>query len=244
MCFGIKDGFHVCPKCLRAAGLNNQSASVWQQTSLAEIKGRIQAKKTELTVTHSVGGVFMLDENQGLWYAQKPGDRKGRRRGPLHSVEDIIGFELLEDNNVVMSGGGGSALAGGLVFGPVGAVVGASVGKRRFGATCTSLRIKVVLNSIDLPVDYITLLDKRTPVRSPRYKQAFNDAQQILGILKVMEQRRVQAAESKRETATKVIMPALPTDVDKLRDYKLLMDEGVISEDEFEQKKRQILGIA
>ncbi len=85
----------------------------------------------------------MVDEQNHLWRTQ---DQFGLHKSTIHRFEDIIDYELLEDGDLQIKGGLGSALAGGLTFGAAGAIVGASVGKKKTTSNCFSMSIKEYKN--------------------------------------------------------------------------------------------------
>ena len=192
------------------------------KTSLSKIQNRINGSNdttniTEMTVTQSIGNIFMADEQNHLWRIQ---DQFGLHKSTIHRFEDIIDYELLEDGDLQTKGGLGSALAGGLAFGAAGAIVGTSVGK------------KITLNSMNAPVENINLLQMKVSKTSAAYKKAYAQAQEVLSLLKIITSsaKKNEAAE----TATSV--------ADEILKFKNLLDAGIITQEEFEKKKQQLLG--
>lgn len=104
----------------------------------------------------------------------------------IFNFDDIIDFELLEDDISVASGGLGRALVGGITLGGAGAVVGAVTGKKVTKKKITKLLVKLTLNDFDFPCILITLIDKPTKTASKDYQKAFNEAHQLISILNVM----------------------------------------------------------
>lgn len=104
----------------------------------------------------------------------------------IFNFDDIIDFELLEDDISVASGGLGRALVGGIALGGAGAVVGAVTGKKVTKKKITKLLVKLTLNDFDFPCILITLIDKPTKTASKDYQKAFNEAHQLISILNVM----------------------------------------------------------
>lgn len=194
----IKNHEYACFDCVKAAGHNPMTWLGNLKTSKDEMKQSIESGGISQTfsmpqtinVTHSVENVFKVDEENQLWYAQ---DMFGLHKTPIHKFEDILDFELLEDGNIITKGGLGSALVGGLTFGGVGAVVGATTGKKTSSSNCTSMRIKITLNSLSCPVEYIDLISMKVSKKSAAYKNAFDQAQQILSMLQIIIQNRKTA---------------------------------------------------
>lgn len=104
----------------------------------------------------------------------------------IFNFNDIIDFELLEDDISIASGGLGRALIGGAALGGAGAIVGAVTGKKVTKKKVTKLIVKITLNDFDFPCIMITLIDKPTKTSSKDYQKAFNEAHQLLSMLNVM----------------------------------------------------------
>lgn len=189
--------------------------------------GKKQLSYKELNITHDVGNLFKVDSQAQCWYAQ---DQFGLHRTPIYAYEDIMDFELLEDGNTITKGGLGSAVVGGLTFGALGAVVGASTGKRTSNMNCTSMRIKVSLKNMDTPIEYINLIQTKVAKKSAAYKKAYEQAQEILALLQIMIHGNEKSDVLNEDSAT-----------DEIMKYKRLLDVGAITEEEFQAKKKQLL---
>ena len=61
-----------------------------------------------------------------------------------YSFDDLVSYELLADDSVVVSGGEGQALIGGLAFGAAGAVAGGITGKRKQKKKIGSINKKIL----------------------------------------------------------------------------------------------------
>ena len=94
-------------------------------------------------------------------------------------------FELVEDGNTVSKGSVINAAAGGLVFGAVGAIVGA--GKKKTKNTCTKLQIRITVNNMKKPVAYISLLGHETKRDGDIYKIALKSAEEITAVLHIIK---------------------------------------------------------
>ena len=110
-------------------------ASPIRAMSAEQIKGLIKKKEDSLqelrslTITKDFGSYIKFDENNRKWFV--PDGMFGGVKNPIvYSFDDIVAFELLEDGNSITKGGTGRAIAGGLLFGGIGAIVGGSTGKR------------------------------------------------------------------------------------------------------------------
>ncbi len=143
---------------------------------------------------------------------------------------DILDFELLEDGNSVSKGGVGKALAGGLLFGGVGAIVGGVTAKRTTKSTCSSLRIKITTKNINEPVVYISFISSETSSSGILYQEVYKQAQEIMSILNIITNGDTDIEPEKS------VSPA-----DEVRQLKELLDIGAITQDEFDTKKKELL---
>lgn len=100
--------------------------------------------------------------------------------------DDLLSYELFEDDSTVTSGGVGQALIGGALFGGAGAIAGGITGKRKNKKKIESLIIKVTLNSFDVPCIFIPIITKSTKVGSKEYMNALEEAHRILSVLDVI----------------------------------------------------------
>lgn len=107
----------------------------------------------------------------------------------IYSFDEILQFELLEDGETIAEGGLGSALAGGLLFGGVGAMVGASVGSKTMRGMCTTLQLKLVMNDLSTPVLYLEFMSFPGIGMSREtgtYRKALDSAHRIVSIIQIM----------------------------------------------------------
>lgn len=190
----------------------------------------------KFTPTKSVGTYFGVDEANHLW-AVSNALVGGFKKSVPHSYDDILDFELLEDGESVIKGGLGSAAVGGFLFGGLGAIVGGATGKRKTKGKCTSLMIKITLNDMGHPTEYIKLVTSPTSKSGLIYKTAYQNAQEIISLLQVVMNQRDTARDP-------VPQPENTTSIGSdLRELKALLDEGIITQTEFDLKKKQILGL-
>lgn len=151
----------------------------------------------------------------------------------IFNYSDIVGFELMEDGEVLVEGGVGRAIIGGALFGGAGAVVGAVTGREN-KKYCDSLKVKLTVNDMSQPAVYITFLNKRTKTKtkSKAYNVAYEHAQECLSTLQLICDR-----QQNTEKTTQI------SETDKILEYKKLLDQGIITEEEFTIKKKELLGL-
>lgn len=112
--------------------------------------------------------------------------RKNVGKNKWFKFDDLLSYELLEDDSTVTSGGIGQALIGGALFGGAGAIAGGITGKRKSKKKVDSLIVKITLNSFEVPCIMIPIITKSTKVDSKEYKNALNEAHSILSVLDVI----------------------------------------------------------
>lgn len=156
----------------------------------------------------------------------------------------ILDFELLQDGESIAKskGGLGSAVVGGMLFGGAGLVAGAVLGgkKTKTKNVCTSMKVKITLRDNNPDVIYVDLITKETKCDSGAYKDAAKQAQDILSALQVAADK---AAGEAAAQASAPVLSAAPSAADELMKFKQLLDAGAITQEEFDAKKKQLLGL-
>ena len=127
-----------------------------------------------------IGKYLYVDEAAMKW--RVPADKKN---SDVYSYADLMDFELIEDGNTVSKGSVINAAAGGLMFGTVGAIVGA--GKKKTKETCTKMQVKITVNNMQKPVAYIDLLGFETKKDGDIYKAALKSAEEITAVLHIIK---------------------------------------------------------
>lgn len=243
------EGKFICSSCSDAILVKGGVPLLQIDNYSAEELRRIAGKGKPLTnehraeldafqITKQVSGKFCLDEINYKFAIPTEVDIFGKPKNmDIYRYEDIINYELLETGNSVSKGGVGRAVVGGALFGDVGAVVGASTGHKN-KSTCSSLKVKITTNDVQNPDLYITLLSKESRKDSPMYNHAMRQAQEIISLLDIICGHRNSATSTAGEPGPKQISGA-----SEIREYKALLDDGIITQEEFDAKKKQILGL-
>lgn len=148
------------------------------------------------------------------------------------AYSDIIDFELLENGSSIIKGGLGRAIVGGTFFGGVGATIGAVTGTKKSHSICESLKIKITVRNNPSPAVFVDYITSRSKTSSFLYKEAFENAHKALSALQCAVDSLAKNNNSLAEDP-----------VNEIRKYKQLLDEGIITEAEFEAKKKQLLDI-
>ena len=132
-------------------------------------------------VTKNFGGYIQIDAEHKKWRAPKC-----KRGSTVYAYDDLLNFGLVEDGNTLTKGGKGSALAGGIMFGAVGAIVGGVTADRKTSATCSKMQVVINVNNLKNPALFIDLVSKEVQKNSSDYQKADKTAQQILAALEII----------------------------------------------------------
>lgn len=205
--------------------VKHASANIKKKTGF--IKGGAKATAAMMTLGASVA----------LEQAMKPSDK-------VFSFDELRSFELLEDDAQVVGGGVGMSLVGGAFFGPVGAMAGAVTGGKKTKKTVENLVLKINLNDMDFPCVMITYLNKSTKVSSNTYRDAVSSAQETISCLELILDQ-ISPNQPDQTVAVNVTQNSIDSidPVEEVKKHKELLDMGIITLEEFNQKKRELLGL-
>ena len=153
----------------------------------------------------------------------------------------IVDFELLENGGSLAKGGVGRAVVGGMLFGSTGAIVGSTTRKQK--KLCESLCIKLTLKAFEEPSYYINFIEKPVDVGSEYYKDVVKKAQDMMSKLQLIASSMSAPVQEDTGKNMDGNAEANADPIAEIRGYKALYDEGILTEEEFQQKKKQILGI-
>lgn len=185
----------------------------------------------------ALAAVYTLGASVAIEHAMKPDDK-------IFRFDELRSFALIEDDSQVVEGGVGMALAGGAFFGAGGAIAGAMVGGRKTKKTVDNLLLKINLRDIDFPCVIIPYITKTTKVTSNDYKKALGQAQQTIScielIIDMIESQRQPSAEA--PSITSASAPSHDP-IEQVKKLKELLDMGALSQEEFDAKKRELLGL-
>lgn len=221
----IADGY-VCKSCLESAGLwRLPHPEKFSTTQVKELIATYKPLKDKFSPTKVIEGYLAIDENNKLFMAS----------GKLFHCENLISFELLENGSTVTKGGGvGRAVVGGLLFGGVGAVVGGVTGGKKSNNVCTSMRICLILRNEYCDTSDISLIKgMEISTDSVSYQNYSTIAQKCLSALKIMT--------DEVQNATANTVPQGLSVADEILKFKNLLDQNIITEEEFSARKKELL---
>lgn len=113
----------------------------------------------------------------------------------LYRFNEIIECSILEDGAAVQTGGVGRAVAGGIIAGGVGAVVGAST--RKTTPTIYSLSIRIVTTNIQCALYEIPIITSKTEKDTSSFREKYQFAQEVYAVVNsIMAIARQQQAQT------------------------------------------------
>lgn len=237
-------GYHlVCPECFRKAGFTSEEMAKFRRSRgdiFEETLRRIETNEknrsetAELLERYHPSGCFLFDdEGERMMLAghnqpeYKPEDYR------VFAYDQLISYELVEDGVGIASGGLGRAAVGEIPADSAGAAGRGS--ENRFGSVCGSLEVKLALNNYKGGEFLIRLIDKPEEKNGAAYQEALKTAGGIVsGLRAIVDKRNNEALQAAAPVADAA---------DEIRKFKALLDDGIITEEEFQAKKKQLLGI-
>ena len=167
--------------------------------------------------------------------------QKGKKYSKTYNFSDLINYEVYENGKSQVQGRAGSALIGGAFFGLGGAIVGGSR-SRSINEKCNQLKLILRVNDFNCPeivIIYVNNVD--VDKNSSIYKNMKSNLQSVCSMLEYMlnEHTLEQSSAVKQEEKN----PVNTSSKEQLKELKEMLDDGLITQEDYEQKKKQILGL-
>lgn len=153
-----------------------------------------------------------------------------------YKFSDLLNYEMFMDGQTLISGNTGSALIGGILFGTVGAIAGASSGQKAT-QNCTELYIDISVNDVKNPRQRITFISTALSKDSNEFKYEATLAKDIAALFDFIrnDDKRTENIDLPLNLKDDIYV-----EIEKLYSLK---NQGIISEDEFVAKKKHLLGL-
>jgi hypothetical protein len=164
----------------------------------------------------------------------------GKYQSKKYKFSDIINYEIYENGHSKVKGRAGSALIGGAFFGLGGLIVGSSM-SRNINEKCNQLKLIIRLNDFDCPQIMITYVDNVDWDKNGwTYRNMKENLQSVCSMLEFMlnEKSLEQSSTAKQEE-----LSAKKSNKEQLQELKEMLDDGLITQEDFEQKKKQLLNL-
>ena len=222
----------ICEACVNSEGLDPYYFDT-SNIRARELRQCIDLRKqyrNEFSKTKNIGYYLWIDEGKHLV-------KVGR---DYFKFEDILSYELVVDGEtlVTSSNAVGRAIVGGIAFGIAGAIIGAATRGANTKKACSDMHITIGLNRSVINTAYIRFISDQTDRESTTYQDAQKSADACLALLKSIS----VALES--ENSAPITTESSPVSAaDEILKFKQLLDANIITQEEFEAKKKQLLGL-
>ncbi|MFB5519465.1 SHOCT domain-containing protein [Enterococcus casseliflavus] len=175
---------------------------------------------------YKVGDMY-FDDKHGKLFIKKSFTMN--RSQAVYNYDELISYTpIFEGGKIKKHHGITRAIVGGVLAGPVGAVVGAGTGGKEFD---TIKRLGFILHLTENRSQNYMLMISESKSDSFLTKSAMEDYNNIAAKLDQIISSNTQRSASADSNA------------DELRKFKGLLDDGIISQAEFDEKKKELLGL-
>lgn len=230
----ISDGY-LCGYCIRRCSREISSINLKNTQEIKEhLLYREQNQETynKFKPTKEVKNRIQIDEKNKLFVLL---NGKTEENPDVFRFDELVDYEFIEDGEIITRGGVGSAVVGGMLFGGVGAIVGANTGKKKGKTKINDMHIRISLNNEWISQKKIVFINAETSKNGMIYNLSKSSAEQTISLLDII----IKQAETK--AAIQSALPSTFSIPDEILKYKNLLDSGIITQDEFDAKKKQLL---
>lgn len=194
---------------------------------------------TPITHIKEIAGVKFNDMAEEI---QFPLINHGREK---YQYSQLVQYEYFENQESVATGGSGigRAIVGGMLFGGAGAIVGAVTKRKSAKSVISDMSVMFTFN-----VDGRMVIEKKKindwvdddiKPGSDLYVKYLTTARELMAKAEEICAKYHELGEDKQQ----IVSDKEISGADEIRKYKQLLDEGIISQEEFNRKKKQILGL-
>lgn len=152
--------------------------------------------------------------------------------------EEIIGFEVIEDSQVV--GGIKRAIVGGVLAGAAGAIVGSQTANK---TAVSSMKAVISRKNVNSPQYTLEFIKTKTKTSSSAYSSAKIFTDNINATLKaVMAKADCTTKPAQKSTSTSTSETQNNDEImERLKILKNAYDDNLVTETEYEEKKKELL---
>lgn len=174
---------------------------------------------------------------------------RGELRKHIYYYRDIISVELSEDGHTVTkvsrSSQAATALVGGLMFGGVGAAVGALTGSSKTKGKIRSVELRVTVADTANPMFILNFQNIEAAAGGIIHRAATEKAAEWMGrlnaIIRQADQEEAQRAAPPPEAVSPSQSRLNVSKADELSKLAKLRADGILTEDEFQAAKGKLL---
>ena len=187
-----------------------------------------------------IDGVFKINNTKKSFAALDRGNYYS-----LHKFEELDDFSIEEDGQSITSGRSGSAAVGALLFGVTGAILG-SAGSKTTKQVVQNLDIVLSFKGLNAQIETIHFLRRPAQKGSDAYVKAAQTCKRVASALKQImdsvKQPGSDLLEAPAERGKGVAIYAFSV-ADEILKFKGLLDQGIITAEEFEAQKQKLLAL-
>lgn len=189
------------------------------------------------SLSKGVLAMYTLGVSLAIEHAMKP-------TGAIFKFNEISDYELLENGTTVASGGLGRAIIGGALLGGAGAIVGGVTGQKKTKKIIDMLVLQISTTNIFFPNLMITYINKKIKNTDKKYISIINDIQKtISGLNYAIKKAEPYDIPNNHESEETDDFHQGKDPYEEIKKAKELLDLGIITQEEFEQKKKELLNL-
>jgi hypothetical protein len=177
------------------------------------------------------GNGFLFNPATSEIFINKNMTGVGKRNMALLSLGSVKRFEVISDQEVVAGFGAGRAIGGAILTGGIGLLAGFT----KKNSVISDLRVRLVTDNVDNAYQDIIFINGRTKTDSLLFKSHQQTIEKITGFLENQIGADEEVVEAQALNGKSAI--------EQVRELKALLDDGILSEDEFQKKKEELLGL-
>ena len=253
--YSIGKGRWICPKCSHL--LDSKKVGFFERRRLstddlkAKIMPQINSERIAIDLAQNRIQQFLRKNptkiDDFFWFSEKDdlfaipeqqfigGLFNGKKEVVdvrVYKISNVIGYKVIEDGITISKGGLGRAFVGGILFGEVGAVVGAITGEKKENKKVTELRIDIEMNDTATPLVTLSMFTKGLVMSTDNmtYTYYLENLRKIASTINVFLKRN----ESKD---CGVVLDKF----EQVKKYKDLLDSGIITQEEYDKKRKELL---
>ena len=218
-----KDETEICIDCSKISKIP-EMMSVDELRHFWEVNN---ARYNLMRDTKRIKSIISLDNDNKLFYIHSEGRINSQKAFLTYAFDEIEEYEVEDTGESITKKKGGikRAVAGGLLFGGAGAIVGAGTSK------ANTIQIKNIVVKINS--------------HAGKRKVSLGNDPAVLDFLdKCIDSNEYLKAQQERELLSQAEpQEQLPSAADEIIKFKKLLDDGIITQEEFDLKKKQLLGL-
>lgn len=216
----------ICLDCLEKSHLSSSEVKTLTSMDICEaikMRDEYALRYETFRATRKVGKILEFDDNKNHWLLSSETGNIFKNKIPrVYNFIDIEYYQLIENDTILQHGGFNDEFQ---------EIAMTTSPELKETSICNNLKIKIAVKDRFNPVIYIDFIKNETMKNDLNYKRNLKDANDCMAALKLT----CDSIKASKEPIT--------SNADEILKYKNLLDMGIISEEEFEHKKTQLLNL-